>query len=136
MDFNESMAMNRLAALLIIFLLSPIAFAKSALPSLLPGNWTHMATSKTKEGEAKPLEGVVIRWTFREDGTGTYYQKVSAIGQEQSKDFTWELDGKKVTLSDKTVYEIKKYGRTKMIWYNRRNDDYYHVERLDAPKLK
>ena len=84
-----------------------------------------------------PLKDVVIRWEVRKGGKGTYFQKVAAIGQEAKRDFTWKLDGKKLILNDgAAVYEVKKYGSTKMIWYNLKNDDYYHVERLDAPKLK
>lgn len=98
-------------------------------PELLHGTWRHQASSKTADGEARPLDIAVIKWTFKPGGKCDFYQKVGSGKARLAEDRPFTLKDNTITLGARTKYTVVKHTGEKMIWKNHRLGDFYHVVR-------
>ena len=101
----------------------------AGLADALLGTWVHKATSRTADGEARPLNIALIKWTFKPGGKCDFYQKVGSGKAMEGKDRTYTLEGNTITLGGRTQYTVVKNLGDKMIWKNDRLGDFYHVVR-------
>jgi hypothetical protein len=106
---------------------------QQALRSSLTGTWQHVATKSNPEATPEPMEPTTITWTFREDGTGTFRQKIPSIDRHDTREFEWRLEGRNIVLSDKgqdneTYYRAESWSDQKMTWFNYTMSNYYVME--------
>lgn len=103
------------------------------LHQTLVGTWEHTHIVD-KKGNREPVETATITWSFKEDGTGAYHQKVPSMSMNKMNSFHWHLEGRNIVLEldkggRKTYYRAESWSPQQMRWFNYTQSNHYVVRK-------
>mgnify|MGYP000191631727 CR=1 FL=1 len=115
---------------------APLSQSKlNDLRSTLPGTWKLTYRKSDRQAKRKPVDVVIKKWSFRQDGTGTITAGSDnpVTGKTtRSNDFTWSLEGRNLVIGkDGKHFRVDNWQDDEMLWFHYQGSNYYVIERID-----